>query len=333
MSLINNMYHMLSYTFVTLNNKSYNKCAVEEYKTMVDLFASILIKGIKSQFKRGVIRDYETINEVTHNVRGKIDIQSSINANYSITQKYACEVDELTINSKPNQMLKATLKLLLKSNVSPKIKREIKSILMIFSSVRDVNVSNINWNIHFNSSNQTYRLLLTICNLVVYGLDGVGDTNKNMLDNFFDEDSMCVLFKQFVIEYYRRHHKIYRLLSPNFEWNITGKINVELLPTLQADLYVSNYEKRVVILTRYNKTEIDKNDILLLNSIVKNIDTNNTGDISGVLLYGATEQTQNSIKNEKFSINKNKIIIKSIDLSDDFERVKNQLENIISIIK
>lgn len=316
---------MLSYTFETLNNKSYNGCGEEEYTSIIDLFASILVKGIKSQLKRGVIREYNQTEEITHNVRGRIDVTKSINANYTITKKVACTYDELTINSKPNQILKATLKLLVKK-VSPKIKREINTILMTFSSVKDIKIKSINWNIHFNSSNQTYRLLITMCNLVVFGLDNNEELASTY--NFFDEENMGILFKQFVVEYYRKNYKLYRMHSPKIEWNTRSK-DIELLPSLNADIFVSNYEKKVMIKTYYNVNEVTELDILQIYSMVKNVDTKNNGEVSGVLLYATTEDV---IEDKEYVIGLNKILIKQINLNDDIEQVKGQLESIISTI-
>lgn len=337
MSIINNMYHMLSYTFEALNNKSYSKCANEEYGSTTELFASILVKGIKSQQRRGLIRAYNQTENTTYNLRGKMNINQSINENFTITQKVSCTYDELTINSKPNQILKATLKMIIKKRVSGKIKRDINTILMQFSSVKDINVKTIDWNIHFNSSNKTYKLLLTICNLVVFGLDNSSEESISTIDNFFDDESMEVLFKQFCIEYYRRHYKLYRLHSPKIEWNIKSDKEKSYLPELKSDMVISNANKKLIMLVRYKKHSIDEEDIFKLYTMLKNADTKNTGDYSGTIVYGNMgNQNENErkidIENQEFVIGKNKILIKSINLSENFDEIKHNLDNIISTI-
>lgn len=322
---------MLSYTFVALNNKSYTKCADENYASMTDLFASILLKGIKSQLKRGVIREYNQTEEITHNIRGKIDITKSINANYTVTRKLSCNYDELTIDSKPNQIIKATLKLLHKNRTSTKNKREINSILMFFAEVSDIKISEINWNIHFNSTNKTYRFLITMCNLVVYGLDNIQVGDSSTIENFFDSESMEVLFKQFVIEYYKRHYKLYRVHSPRIEWNIQGEQAAShIFPDMRSDLFISNYEKKAIFLIQYNKNTFDDEDIFKLYSMVKNVDANNTGDISGVLLIASSNNTTHT--NEDFTIGKNKVLVRTIDLNLEFTHIQTQLESTIKTL-
>lgn len=301
---------MLSYTFDTLNNKSYNNCATEEYDSMNDLFASILIKGIKTQLKRGLIREYNQTDDVTHNIRGKIDIAGSVRANYTVTQKYACSYDELTINSKPNQILKATLKMLVKKGVALPIKRQIRDILMLFTTVKDVSPKSINWNVTHN--NKHYRLLLTICNLTILGLENGSDADIN---NFFDEESMQVLFKQFTIGYYRRHYKLYRMHSPKIRWDIQGESDP--LPALETDVFLSNQDKSLLILTKYNVDKVEQSDITLLYSMIKNIDVQSTGNISGAILL-ATTQTSVPV-NTSHTIGNVNISVYTLPLNSNFK--------------
>lgn len=332
MSLINNIYHMLSYTFDTLNNKCYSKCGDEEYKNLNDLFSSILIKGIKTQMKRGLIREYSSVEETTHNLRGRIDITKTINANFTVSQKVVCNYDELTINSKPNQIIKATLNVLVKSDINLKLKREIKSILKNFQEVKSISVSKIDWNIHFNSSNKTYKMLLTICNLVIEG-----GNKSSLIEQFFDKENMTILFKQFTIEYYKRHYKLYKMLYPRIEWDVqfsNGTLEQEnaLFQPMKSDIFISNYEKKVVVLTKFdseilsnpNKEQVISSDIYLLYSMIKNLEAN-SDIISGAILYGVT---QRGIKDQEVVVGKNKIAVKFIDLNLDISQIKKQLDDV-----
>ncbi len=345
---------MLSYTLGTLNNKCYNKCADEQYQNLNDLFSSILIKGTKMQIKRGLIREYNQIDAVTSNVRGSIDITRSINSNYSGMQQkvamqpkvamqlVACSYDELTINSKPNQIIKATLKLLSKSDIQHKFKREINSVLLSLKEVETINVNHIDWNIHFNSSNKNYKMLLSICSLVIYGLDSE-DTDLTLINQFFDEENMQILFKQFVIEYYKKHYKLYKMLSPKIKWNIqssNGSLEQEnaLFKDMSTDIFLQNHDKKILIKTKFNYNILanDKNfddvitqDIYQLYSMIKNVESINLDDVSGTLLYGIT---QRGIKDQEVTIGKNKISIKFINLNVNFTQIKRQLDDVMRLI-
>ena len=69
--LINNIYHMLSYAFQTLNQETYDDVAVESFDEMYNLLAAILAKGIGLQLKQGLYREYISRQEELPVMRGK----------------------------------------------------------------------------------------------------------------------------------------------------------------------------------------------------------------------------------------------------------------------
>ena len=71
---IQNVYYMLSYAFQVLNEQGYKNLATEEFNNTAELCAAILAKGIASQLKRGLGREYIPQTEALSTLRGKIDI-------------------------------------------------------------------------------------------------------------------------------------------------------------------------------------------------------------------------------------------------------------------
>ena len=49
---------MLSYSFQVLNEQGYKKVDTEEFHNVADLCASVLIKGVTVQLKKGLGREY-----------------------------------------------------------------------------------------------------------------------------------------------------------------------------------------------------------------------------------------------------------------------------------
>lgn len=60
---IQNIYHMLAYAFQVLRKDSYAKIATEEFANVCDLLAAILAKGLASQVKRGLGKEYVSRTE------------------------------------------------------------------------------------------------------------------------------------------------------------------------------------------------------------------------------------------------------------------------------
>lgn len=64
---------------------------------------------------------------------------------------------------------------------------------------------------------------------------------------------------------------------------------------------------------------------------VKNFDKNNTGNVSGILLYAKTDETV--LPDEKpFKIGGNTFSVKTLDLNTEFSEISNQLNEIIKFI-
>ena len=74
--LINNIYHLLSYAFRTLNQENYDDVAVESFDEMYDLLAAILAKGIGLQLKQGLYREYINRQEGLPVIHGKKHAQN-----------------------------------------------------------------------------------------------------------------------------------------------------------------------------------------------------------------------------------------------------------------
>ncbi len=69
---IQNVYYMLSYAFQVLNEQGYRQVATEEFENVTELCASILIKGLSSQIKRGLGKEYITEEDIwTSNINDK----------------------------------------------------------------------------------------------------------------------------------------------------------------------------------------------------------------------------------------------------------------------
>ena len=87
---IKNIYYMLSYAFQVLNEQGYKQIKTEEFENTAELCAAILIKGVSSQIKRGLGKEYILQTEPLSTVRGKIDISSSIKNQTIIKKQLVC---------------------------------------------------------------------------------------------------------------------------------------------------------------------------------------------------------------------------------------------------
>ena len=170
--LIQNIFYMLSYAFQVLKHSNYESVASEKFDHIQDMFAAILVKGISKQLKQGLYKKYVTMNEEMPVLKGKLDINATIQNRIQRKQKLSCEFDELSVNNIYNQILKTTMIYLLKDDgVSKKQKTDLHKILVFFDGVETLNPKAIAWNrLQYQRNNRNYEMLLNICYFVMDGM-------------------------------------------------------------------------------------------------------------------------------------------------------------------
>ena len=83
---IRNTYYMLAYAFQVLRQQGYRDIATEDFPSTAELLTEILIRGVRSQLKRGLGRSYVDVTEQLSSLRGKIEVTESLKTR-SITSR------------------------------------------------------------------------------------------------------------------------------------------------------------------------------------------------------------------------------------------------------
>ena len=334
---IQNIYHMLAYAFQVLREQGYKSIATEEFHNVAELCAAILAKGISGQLKRGLGREYIEQTEALSTVRGRIDISESIKTQSIHKQQLVCSFDEFSVNSYLNRIIKTTMELLLRADITKARKKELKKLLVFFGEVDSLDVHLIDWNIRYNRNNQTYRMLISVCYLVVKGLLQTNSDGSTKLMDFLDEQRMHRLYEKFILEYYRKEHPELNASASQIPWALDDGMS-DMLPVMQSDITLSKADTVLIIDAKYySHTTQMQYDVHTLHSgnlyqiftYVKNkeaelSDAQHT--VSGMLLYAKTdEQVQ---PDQVYHMSGNKISVRTLDLNQDFSEIARQLDGI-----
>lgn len=193
---IKNIYYMLSYAFQTLNQENYDDVAAESFDEMYDLLAAILAKGIGIQLKQGLYREYINRQEELPVMRGKINLPGTIKNRLARKQLLTCDYDELSENNLLNQIIKTAVMLLLRNaKVKAEYRDDLKKKMLFFSNVDLIEPTSIRWSsIRFQRNNQTYRMLISICQLIIEGMLITTDAGEYRLKKFFNTSGL--LYKE-----------------------------------------------------------------------------------------------------------------------------------------
>lgn len=161
---------MLAYAFQVLRERGCRDVATEEFDNTAELCAAILARGVRSQLKRGLGREYVDRTDTLSILRGKIEVTESVKTRSVLRRQMVCSYDEFSVDTRMNRILKATMALLARSDMAKARKKELRRLLVYFGDVGDVDLATVDWHMRFDRNNQTYRMLMNVCWLVAKGL-------------------------------------------------------------------------------------------------------------------------------------------------------------------
>lgn len=332
---------MLSYAFTTLNQNDYKEVATEEFENIHNLFAAILVKGISRQLKQGLYREYLNRKEEVRVVRGKIDMPGTIQNLLTRKRVLTCEYDELSENNLLNQILKTTVMLLLQHiKVSQEYKDDLKKEMLFFSNVDIIDPTTIRWStVRFHRNNNTYRMLVSLCQLILEGMLLTTDSGEYKLASFIDEQRMENLYQKFILEYYAKECPQVKATASQISWALDDGIGT-MLPIMQSDIMLTKGDTVLIIdakyythttQTYYDVHKLHSSNLYQIFTYVKNKDIefgNKSHTVSGMLLYAATDEKIQP--DNRYQMSGNKISVKTLDLNRDFSEIAAQLNAIVN---
>ena len=331
---------MLSYAFTTLNQGGYENVATEEFDNLHNLFAAILAKGIGKQLKQGLYREYLNRKENVAVVHGKIDMPGTIQNRLAKKRVLTCEYDELSENNLLNQILKTTVMLLLHHvKVDTEYKTDLKKEMLFFSNVDTIDPTSIHWAlIRFQRNNNTYRMLISLCQLVLEGMLMTTDDGEYKLATFIDEQRMSRLYEKFILEYFVKECPRINATASQISWALDDGIGT-MLPVMQSDIMLSQGNRVLIIdakyythttQTQYDVHTLHSNNLYQIFTYVKNKDIEfgeSPHTVSGMLLYARTDETIQP--DNIYRMSGNQISVKTLDLNRDFSEIAAQLNAIV----
>lgn len=340
---IQNIYHMLTYAFRVLHEQGYKDVATEDFENTAELLTEILCRGASVQIKRGLCRQYITQEEPLGSPRGKIEIGESIKTQVIRRKQLVCVYDEFSVNAYTNRIIKTTMELLLRANITKARKKEIRRLLIFFDEVRLLDTRSINWDIQYDRNNQTYRMIIGVCQLVIRGLLQTTTDGSTRVMDYADDQTMARLYEKFILGYYQQEHPDIKAYSPQISWQVTDGYR-ELLPTMQSDIVLSNgrTKKTLIIDAKYYSHNmqmkaphmtrtVHSGNLYQIFTYVKNWNAGPDETVSGMLLYAETDDAIQP--DQDYQMSGNRISVKTLNLNCDFSEISARLDAIAASLQ
>jgi 5-methylcytosine-specific restriction enzyme subunit McrC len=336
---IQNIYIMLIYSWQKHNEKEIVNVDLEGQTNLQNLFAKVLINGINHLFKRGVNRDYRSVEEPIRSVKGKINFNTTLKKNLLRSGRVQCEFDEFDENNIQNQILKATISSLVKmQDIDKEYKAKLVHQRKRFNDVSNIHLAKNHFNsLRFNSNNRFYEFLLNVCEMIYSSLLPSQEKGKYKFRKF-SEDKLDVLFESFVRNFYNIEQEKLKVKSEKFDWafDTLTEGSGAFLPEMRTDISLFNDDRKIIIDTKFYKEAlktnqwgkkiINQNHLYQLTAYMNNTSLSEDQSLEGILLYPTTDD---NFDHQFKRRDGRKVSAKSIDLNQSFENIKNDLLAII----
>jgi 5-methylcytosine-specific restriction enzyme subunit McrC len=173
---------------------------------LVDPFAFVLIGGINHVARRGLEQGYRLQEQEVVGLRGRVELVASARRMLRTHGRTFCSFDELSPNTLPNRILKATLRVLSAvPTINGDIRRRVVDTYRNLGGIQDIRLSHSAFrSVQLHNNNRFYRFLLNVCELVsgAWLVDerAGSHTFRSFLRN---ERQMARLFQSFAFNFWR----------------------------------------------------------------------------------------------------------------------------------
>lgn len=342
---------MLCYAWNVLEISKEVKVGEEDVDDAYNLLARVFTYGIAKVIRSGFHRSYVGKEEELSTLKGKINVQESINSMSIERRKLVCDYDEYSVNDVLNQILKYTMdSLIADADVDKEIRKELKKLLVFFVGINSAAPTKENRSkLVFNRNNATYRLLINVAIMLYNGKLPNEENQIRLFEDFFREEQMPKVFELFILNFYAMHldKKVYKVHAPKINWHIKSGTE-ELLGDIfdvvtdigdrRTDIVVENKEKNIQMImdAKYYQNMLvsafmGQEETNIRTSHINQIrgyltDSDFAGKKIGALIYPKVAHTANQVTPfEDFSI-----VVKTLNLADDWRKIE---EDMLKLIK
>jgi 5-methylcytosine-specific restriction enzyme subunit McrC len=331
---IQNLYFLLCYAWDRLEQGKLVDVSRISSTELVDLFATVLVKGIEHLARRGFERGYSVQEDELRGIRGRVNMFATQRRFLVEHGRSACIFDELTTDILPNQILKATLKTLSADpGIAPENHTAVLRVARELRGVEDITVTSRSfYRIGVTGNNRFYRFLLNVCELVHGSWLASEEEGRYRFRDFLrDEKRMAYVFQYFVFNFLRIERRDLTVFREHIHWQALSEVDPQLsfLPQMQTDISIVKANRKIIIDTKYYRdtlsqhfdaSKIRSEHLYQLLRYLLNIKKNGQ-ELEGIILYPTVDQPLRL----SYSILGIPVKIKTLDLARPWQDIHDDL--------
>jgi 5-methylcytosine-specific restriction enzyme subunit McrC len=337
---IQNLYFIFCYAWKRLEESKVIDVGGVDSPELFDLFATVLIAGIKHLMRRILDRGYIPFTEQLSTLRGRVQVYESMKLSLRRSPGLICEFDELSYDILHNQILKATIIRLIETvGLDKNNAHQLRIILKSFNGVRTIRLSSHTFRqVQIHRNNGFYAFLISVCELIHYAtLPQQGGRGYWFSDIVRDEKKMPFVFQEFVRNFFAIESE-FNVTPLALRWDAVSDDveSLKMLPTMATDIHLEKGQRRIIIDTKYYKEPLQEHHgkqsihsahLYQLFSYLKNAEARDSTYLNaeGVLLYPAVGEKLAV----KVNIQGHPVQINSINLDQPWQMIRADLLGVL----
>lgn len=341
---IENIYYLLCYAWNQLDEAEKVNVSASDYSQYIDLFAKVLKNGCSYILKRGLDREYIEKSAEIPQIKGKIGFNEYIKNSARPSTRIHCFYDQLSHDVLHNQIIKATIRSVLRVKyIDNDIRRELTDLYKRFLHISDISLTASHFKkVRLNRNNLYYRFILNVAYIVYENIVLDERTGKyEFVDFVRDEKKMARLYENFVRNFFKEELKgsCYEVASETIKWNVSepDSYSLDYLPIMKTDISLTSPDRKIIIDTKYYKEclneHYDREKVISSNlyqifAYVKNAESQGGAAINseGMLLYPTVTKEIYL----PYQMENHKIVFKTINLNQNWKLIKKDLLRIVN---
>jgi len=346
---IRNLWHMLLYAWNEVPIKSHWSMAdVEDAPTLDALLASVLAKLIRQRMRIGLGRSYVDQRQSIRGIRGRINFPESLRGRAFERGEAYCEFQQYSANAPKNQIVRSTLTRLVQTgNFGPdhhKAEQLRHTLRRLTRTLDGIDIIELKLDFirrqQFDHSDNDYRLMLAICELVLQRQMPMEGTGRRTLPAI-DHDALILynVYERFVANFYRIHLQGHTVKAQSrLSWH--AKYDHPYLPSMQPDLIIqedrsgdiivldTKFTAKSLLENEWGKEVFDSSHLYQLYAYLssqKHVSGKHQ-KASGILLYPAVHYKLS----ERIELQDHVIRIECVDLAAPWRDIERNLLNLVT---
>jgi 5-methylcytosine-specific restriction enzyme subunit McrC len=338
---IRNILYLLAYAWDLAKEGADTALWAQEVDVPEDLFAMVLASGLRRLIARGLDRGYLREDGEIAGVRGRIDLAQTLKSGARLRGRLWCNYDELSFDVAHNQIIRGTIHRLIRGqSVQASHRGELVRLDGYLQAVARKPINDASFRrLQLHSNNRTYRLLVSVCELLYRKLlpDPDGSGYRFVA---FTSDELDNLFESFLRKFYAREQATYPNVSKShIYWqDVDGSSgSLSLLPRMETDISLKSDTHSLIVEAKFysapfvtrRESEIEKlrsGHLYQLYAYLRNASLVEGRLVDGLLVYASPDGEIT----EDFTLQGHRIRVATVDLTAAIPALRDRLLRLVA---